>query len=30
MASGNQTHAARLLHLGIDAFRYRMKKFGFV
>lgn len=29
MAEGNQTQAARLLHLGIDAFRYRMKKFGF-
>jgi transcriptional regulator with GAF, ATPase, and Fis domain len=24
---GNQSKAARLLNLGIDAFRYRMKKF---
>lgn len=30
MAQGNQTQAAKLLHLGIDAFRYRMKKFGFM
>jgi len=30
MARGNQTQAAKLLHLGIDAFRYRMKKFGFL
>jgi DNA-binding NtrC family response regulator len=29
MAEGNQTQAAKLLQLGIDAFRYRMKKFGF-
>ncbi len=28
MSSGNQSQAARKLHLGIDAFRYRMKKFG--
>lgn len=27
---GNQSHAARKLSLGIDAFRYRMKKFGFL
>ncbi|ABA89954.2 sigma-54-dependent transcriptional response regulator [Syntrophotalea carbinolica DSM 2380] len=30
MAQGNQTQAAKLLRLGIDAFRYRMKKFGFM
>jgi transcriptional regulator with PAS, ATPase and Fis domain len=30
MAKGNQTQAAKLLHLGIDAFRYRMKKFDFM
>ena len=29
IAEGNQSKAAKLLHLGIDAFRYRMKKFGF-
>ncbi len=28
MCGGNQSQAARKLHLGIDAFRYRMKKFG--
>ena len=28
LSSGNQSQAARKLHLGIDAFRYRMKKFG--
>ena len=28
MASGNQTRAARLLHLTRDTLRYRMKKFG--
>ena len=27
-ADGNQTHAARLLHLTRDTLRYRMKKFG--
>ena len=27
LSSGNQSQAARKLHLGIDAFRYRMKKF---
>ncbi len=26
----NQSKAARKLNLGIDAFRYRMKKFGFL
>ncbi|HLO24891.1 MAG TPA: helix-turn-helix domain-containing protein [Geobacteraceae bacterium] len=26
----NQSKAAKLLNLGIDAFRYRMKKFGFL
>lgn len=30
MAEGNQSKAARNLNLGIDAFRYRMKKFGFL
>ena len=30
MAEGNQSKAARSLSLGIDAFRYRMKKFGFL
>lgn len=30
MAEGNQTQAARLLNLGIDALRYRMKKFDFL
>lgn len=29
LSKGNQSQAARKLHLGIDAFRYRMKKFGF-
>ena len=28
LSNGNQSQAARKLHLGIDAFRYRMKKFG--
>jgi transcriptional regulator with PAS, ATPase and Fis domain len=27
ISNGNQSQAARKLHLGIDAFRYRMKKF---
>jgi transcriptional regulator with GAF, ATPase, and Fis domain len=26
----NQSKAAKKLNLGIDAFRYRMKKFGFL
>jgi DNA-binding NtrC family response regulator len=30
LSKGNQSHAARKLTLGIDAFRYRMKKFGFL
>ena len=30
MAEGNQSKAARKLNLGIDAFRYRMKKFKFL
>jgi transcriptional regulator with PAS, ATPase and Fis domain len=30
MAEGNQSKAARLLNLGIDALRYRMKKFDFM
>ncbi len=30
MADGNQSKAAKKLNLGIDAFRYRMKKFGFL
>jgi DNA-binding protein Fis len=30
MAEGNQSKAAKLLNLGIDALRYRMKKFGFL
>jgi len=30
IAEGNQSKAAKLLTLGIDAFRYRMKKFGFL
>ncbi|MBN1141530.1 MAG: sigma-54-dependent Fis family transcriptional regulator [Deltaproteobacteria bacterium] len=30
ISKGNQSHAARKLNLGIDAFRYRMKKFGFL
>jgi DNA-binding NtrC family response regulator len=30
MADGNQSQAAKRLNLGIDAFRYRMKKFGFL
>jgi len=29
VSEGNQSKAAKLLHLGIDPFRYRMKKFGF-
>ena len=28
VAEGNQSKAAKKLNLGIDAFRYRMKKFG--
>lgn len=30
MSEGNQSKAAKKLSLGIDAFRYRMKKFGFL
>ncbi len=30
VSEGNQSKAARKLNLGIDAFRYRMKKFGFL
>ena len=30
VADGNQSKAAKKLNLGIDAFRYRMKKFGFL
>jgi DNA-binding NtrC family response regulator len=30
VSNGNQSRAARKLNLGIDAFRYRMKKFGFL
>ena len=30
VTEGNQSKAARKLNLGIDAFRYRMKKFGFL
>jgi transcriptional regulator with GAF, ATPase, and Fis domain len=30
MAEGNRFKAARLLNLGIDALRYRMKKFDFM
>ncbi len=30
ISEGNQSKAARKLSLGIDAFRYRMKKFGFL
>jgi len=29
-ASGNQTHAARLLDISRDALRYKLKKFGLV
>ncbi len=29
-SEGNQSKAAKRLNLGIDAFRYRMKKFGFM
>jgi two-component system, NtrC family, response regulator AtoC len=28
ISEGNQSKAAKKLNLGIDAFRYRMKKFG--
>lgn len=30
IAKGNQSKAARLLNIGVDAMRYRMKKFGFL
>ena len=30
ISEGNQSRAAKKLSLGIDAFRYRMKKFGFL
>jgi len=30
VTEGNQSKAAKKLNLGIDAFRYRMKKFGFL
>jgi len=30
ISDGNQSKAAKKLNLGIDAFRYRMKKFGFL
>ncbi len=30
VSDGNQSKAAKKLNLGIDAFRYRMKKFGFL
>jgi transcriptional regulator with PAS, ATPase and Fis domain len=30
LAEGNQSKAAKLLNLGIDALRYRMKKFDFM
>jgi DNA-binding NtrC family response regulator len=30
ISEGNQSKAAKKLNLGIDAFRYRMKKFGFI
>jgi DNA-binding NtrC family response regulator len=30
MADWNQSKAAKKLNLGIDAFRYRMKKFGYL
>jgi transcriptional regulator with PAS, ATPase and Fis domain len=30
MSEGNQSKAAKKLNLGIDAFRYRMKKFKFL
>ncbi|RMF44868.1 MAG: sigma-54-dependent Fis family transcriptional regulator [Deltaproteobacteria bacterium] len=30
LSEGNQSKAAKKLNLGIDAFRYRMKKFGFL
>ena len=29
-ASGNQTHAAKLLDISRDALRYKLKKFGLV
>lgn len=30
VSEGNQSKAAKKLNLGIDAFRYRMKKFGYL
>lgn len=30
LSKGNQSKAARLLNIGVDAMRYRMKKFGFL
>ena len=30
VSDGNQSKAAKMLNLGIDAFRYRMKKFGYL
>ncbi len=30
VAKGNQSKAARLLNIGVDAMRYRMKKYGFL
>ncbi len=30
VSDGNQSKAAKLLNLGIDAFRYQMKKFGYL
>ena len=30
ISDGNQSLAAKKLSLGIDAFRYRMKKFGYL
>ncbi|HYS43684.1 MAG TPA: helix-turn-helix domain-containing protein, partial [Geobacteraceae bacterium] len=30
VSDGNQSKAAKKLNLGIDAFRYRMKKFGYL
>jgi DNA-binding protein Fis len=30
ITDANQSKAAKMLNLGIDAFRYRMKKFGFL
>jgi DNA-binding protein Fis len=29
-ASGNQTHAAKLLDISRDALRYKLKKFGLI